>query len=600
MFGFASFPFSLEQKDFFGYNLFVTRRNRERRRQVGFLSRLHKAQGNLSLARKIQPFDQARSRASWRETFKPTNKEDKPDQTGPKGRSIAGYEASVRYLLNALRSRSPGGWTDNRYEQSRHFFGIPYIAGHRGAEQFAQSEFRVYQKDPDHPEGKRPVAEDDDSPGGRLIHLLKCPNSEDTWGEICYAWSLQMDLTGMALTWVVPNALGEPIELYSIPTALAIPQPVTNPDFPHGYYRIQPLHPYGPFSTWPSPVSAAGAPIPAQWMMRMKFPHPLFRYDGYSPQTGMRLLIDEIESIDKSRWYAQQREIHPSAVLNFDADSEAQPLPEEEIMRIRAEMEADFQGPDNKGRLYVATPGAKLEAWGTSPKEMDYVTSWDQLAGSLFAGLGIPKPVAGVVDGSSYSQLFAALKQYHLLTLQPKLNRIAGVLTRFLAPMFGEDLIVELRTPRIDDHEVKSGKLRILIEAKAISKNELRQELELPVTKEEWGNEFAGEPSKDELAKTMAAKAGARGLIEEAKEEVKQDGEGETDNPVGGGVPGMEEPPDEIEQARPDTGELGKDALGPRMLGVGRESIRKALFKSIGLSGRNGKASLNGNSHRRF
>src|SRR5260370_35899679 len=109
-----------------------------------------------------------------------------------------------------------------------------------------------------------------------------------------------MTLMGKALTWMVPNKLKTPMELYSIPTAIAIPQPAINPDFPDGYYRIQPIYPYGPFSSYPTPATAVGAPIPAQWMLRVKYPHPLLRYDGYSPMTVLRLQQDEIESIDRS------------------------------------------------------------------------------------------------------------------------------------------------------------------------------------------------------------------------------------------------------------------------------------------------------------
>ena len=548
---------------------------------MGFLSRLNKSNG------KKGPFSEAHNRATWKDTFKPTSKEDPKSQTGPKAQSNTNFETSVRYLLSALRSKSPGGWSDNRYEQSRHFYGIPYVAVHRGSEQLAQSEFQVSIRDPKHPDGKRPVEEDDDSPGARLIKFLKRPNNEDGWGDLAYMWGQQMDMTGMALTWVVPNKLGEPIEMYSVPTALAIPQPVMNPTYPHGYYRIQPMHPYGPFSTFPSPSSAAGAPIPAEWMMRMKYPHPLFRYDGYSPLTGARLHIDEIESIDRSRWQAQQRAIAPSAVLQMESDEGAQPLEEEEIMRIRAEFENDHMGPDNTGRLFVSTPGAKLEPWGTNPKEMDYTASWDQLAGFLFAALGIPKPVAGVMDGSSYAQLFAALKQYHLLTLQPKCDRIARTLTRFLCPLFSDELLIEVRTPRIDDFEIRRGQIDLLMQGKALTKNELRKEMDKPLTQEEWGEEIAGTDSQEQAP--PGAVPGQPGMEQQPPGQSGQEQ-----------MPGGEDDGGDIlAGVQPGTGALGQGSLGPRMMGINKNSLRYLVMKSL----KNGKVESNGNGnghHRRF
>ena len=75
--------------------------------------------------------------------------------------------------------------------------------------------------------------------------------------------------------------------------------------------------------------------------------------------------MTEEEAKLKSRWYAQRQCIAPSAVLDFSEGSpKTEPLPEEEVVRIRAEMEKDFQ--EGVGKLYVATPGANLAPWGTN------------------------------------------------------------------------------------------------------------------------------------------------------------------------------------------------------------------------------------------
>lgn len=408
---------------------------------------------------------------------------------------------------------------------------------HRCGEQYAQSEFQVMEKDDAHPDGKKQVGKG--HPGYGLVELLEKPNSTDSFGDWMYNCSLQMGLTGKALTLMVPNMLGDKIiELYSIPTATAIPQPQMNADYPEGYYRIQPLYPYGPFSSYPTPSTAVGAPIGAQWMMEFKYPHPLLRYDGYSPLTALRLHLDEIESMDRSRWYKMLRTVDPDAVLSFDEMEGMQPLPEPEIERMRVEFANQFQGPENAGRLFVTPPGGKLDPWGSPPKDMEYQAGWEQLTSFAMAGFGITKPAAGMVEDSSYSTLFATLKQLHLLTLQPQCNRIAAQLTRRLAPFFGKDLIVEIRCPRIDDHDVANGQMNVLISGKAITKNELRKKMGLSATKEEWGEEIAG------------AEAKQAGWMEAPQ------------------IPGQEqlprEEPMEVTQSRPNPGNLSVGALGPR------------------------------------
>jgi phage portal protein BeeE len=461
---------------------------------MGFISNLARSETAHS-AKDIQ------SRQHWRRTFG-TTKEDGPNPLVPKApvrdpnsytRSATSGDNATKHLLKALRSPAPSGWSDDRWEQSRHFVGIAYVAIHRICEQLMQAEFQVFKKDPMHPDGKRPVFRGEQ--GYELVELLEKPNPEDSFGDLMYGWSMQMDLTGQALTWMVPNRMGTPYELYPIPTALAIPQTVINADYPNGFYRIQPVYPYGPFSTAPTPYSAVGAAVPAEWMLKFKYPHPFLRHDGWSPLTALRHHLDQVESIDRSRNYSMKRSINPSAVLNMEDMDGSLPLPWEEIERIRAEYEADFYGPENHGRIYVSTPGAKLEQWGSRPVDMDYQNGWNQLVSFVLGGFGITKQAAGMLEDSSYSTLFATLKQLYWLTLDPKCYRFSTHLTKHLAPFFGDDLIVDIRCKRIDDHDVKNQRMQLLMAAQAITKNEFRKEMEMPLTRDIWGMDMAGTPS---------------------------------------------------------------------------------------------------------
>ena len=390
-----------------------------------------------------------RSRQLWREVFgrgpQMVNKEDPrpygspaPTPGGTYARSIAASgEASFKRLLQAMRSMAPGGWSDDRWSQTNAYTGMAYVAIHGKCRIKSQAEFQVFKKDPENPDGKRPIREDE--PGYELVKLLERPNPQDSFGDLMFRWGQQTDLTGMALTWMVPNKLGTPMELYPIPTAIAIPQPAVNPDYPDGYWRIQPVYPYGPFSTYPTPSSAVGAAIPAQWMLRFLEPHPMLRYDGYSPMSGMRLHIDEINMMDRSRHYSMRRATNPSAVLDLSGMDDAQPLNDDAIDRMLAEFANTMQGPENAGSLLIPPPGGKIEPWGAAPVDMDYQSGWDQLASFILGGFGITKPAAGMVEDSSYASLYATLKQLHLVTLQPEcVSEKTPLITREGAGPIGE------------------------------------------------------------------------------------------------------------------------------------------------------------------
>lgn len=487
-----------------------------------------------------------RGSSMWREIFgtpkeRATPYGKQPVPGGSWGRSVASGDASFKRLLQAMRSMAPGGWSDDRWEQTRRFVTITYLALHRSGEILSESEFQVFQKDDNNAEGKVPVKKGSD--GWKLIQLLEKPNDDDSFGDLLYSWNLQEGLTGMALTWMVPNEMGRPFELYPIPTAIAIPQPAINPDYPDGYWRIQPIYPYGPFSSYPTPTSAVGAAIPAQWMMRFRKIHPLLRYDGYSPLTALNQPLDTIQAMDKSRWYAMKRTFRPDVVLNMSEMEGAQPLLSEEIERIRVEIENTFQSPENVGKLFVATPGASIEEFGTRPADMDYQSGWDQLTSFALAAFGITKPAAGMIDEASYASLYATMKQLYWQTLNPLVSKFARKLTRHLAPFFGDDLIVEIRCKRIDDHDVKFQKCEKLMAAKAITKGEFRKEMDFPLFGDERDDEIAGEGGEEEQMQQQQMMQQQQGVPPDD----------ERDEPLA------------IQQSQPKPGKLSVGSLGPRL-----------------------------------
>lgn len=524
-----------------------------------------------------QPFRSATDRGMGRELWDRafgTNKEE-PRKVGYAERPIPGGSYGVsgvstavafKRLLEAMRSRAPGGWSDDRWEQSKHFSGIAYVAIHRKCRILSQSEFQVFIKDSRSQGGKRPVRPDERAYD--LVRVLEKPNPQDSFGRLMYQWGLQKDLTGTALTWMVPNKIGQPMELYPIPTAIAIPQPAVNPNYPDGFYRIQPIYPYGPFSSYPSPTSAVGAAIPAQWMLRFQYPHPFLRYEGYSPLTAMRLHMDEFEMMDRSRHYSMRKSFNPSAVLDLSEMEDAMQLRDDVIDRMQAEFENAQQGPENHGRLFVPPPGGKIEPWGANPVDMDYQAGWEQLSSFILGGFGITKPAAGMVEDSSYATLYATLKQLHLITLQPECDDLARDLTRNLAPFFGDDLIIEIRCQRIDDPDILANKLNQLISAKAITKGEVREAYEMPKWGDERDDEIAGTEKQEEQGGMLGMEGGGQ--------------EQEESNPL---AAIMDETEDEIEEEenleRPVPGPMGQGSLGPRdHSGKPTKSLRHR-FKSL-------------------
>jgi Phage portal protein len=521
--------------------------------------------------------------ALWRESFG-TIKERPPTHSRPNvdggsyGRSTISQHAAVKRLVQALASMAPGGWSDDRFQQTKSYVGMIYAIIFRLNAHISRAEVGVFRRDGSVAEGKRAVTEDDPL-GWELLQRLEKPNEIDCFGDYLCDSNMQLNLTGSAITWKVPSdAVGPsgraiPARLYPIKTATAIPQPTVNPDFPDGFYRIQPVYPYGPFSSYPTPSSAVGAPIDARQTFAVRYKHPLLRYDGYSPLTGLNTWIDEFNMIDQSRLYSMKGGINPNAVLKLlanDAGSNA-PIPEPELERIMAEFEQTVAGITNMGKLLVPPPGAELEPWGHTPDKMVYESGWDQMSGAILGAMGLTKAAAGMDTDSSYSTLYASLKQLYWTTLEPTCEMFARTMTRHLAPDFGDDLIIEIRCKPLDDHEINFGKFDKATSGKCGTKNEGRMLLGWPPVQEEWGNDLLGDPSpyeKEQAEKQQQQAAMQPGAPGAAPQAIKDQGSEEPEETKQGPPqppPLKGEERDPLEKTRPDAGSLSEGSLGPRM-----------------------------------
>jgi phage portal protein BeeE len=541
----------------------------------------------------------------WRRAFG-TSKEDgmpKPRNDAPPGGSWArsasvGAGPSQIRLVESLYAGAPSGWTDDRWEQTlRHYTGPNFVAISKICRQLSRAEFQVMVEDDMAEDGQRPVMKSDPPRGPRaelfqifpydLVTVLKRPNRQDSFGKWMYRVGQQRRLTGQALTWMLPDGTGTPRSLYCIPTAMMIPQPTVNPEFPEGWYRVQPIYPYGPFSTYPTPAYSVGAPVGKQWVIQMLDPHPLIRTEGYSTLTAMRLEMDEFNMMGRSRFYKMKNSIRPSGKVSFEGMEGAQPLPETEIDRMHAEWEGMHQGPENHGKLVICPPGGDLNEFGATVAEMDYPQSWEQMLSYLLGAWGITKPAAGMVEDSSYSTLFATMKQLNFITIDPELEDVASDLSHQLAPCFGDGISIKIRSGPINDHEIVFQKVDRLMQTGRLTWNQMVKMLDLQHLKtyEPWGSIPLAEV---ELQMQMQAEQMKMAMMMgmAPPQMAGAPGQGAPPGMPIPGAPNGQPPtdeqqasqasPHEVEQGRPSPGQLSQGSLGPR-----KGLADRARFKSI-------------------
>jgi phage portal protein BeeE len=431
------------------------------------------------------------------------------DEVPPRfARENFGNTYTFKYLLDALRSRAPGQWSQNLLELSRHFTSAIFLAVNTLANQVAAAEWKAYERDPDIPDGKSQLHHTDP-----LCRLIEDPNGDDSTADLGYQLTQQLDITGMALIWVPrDNALDLPSEMYVIPTATAFPLPQSD-GYPQGAYRILPLYPYGPFTTLPSYQSAAGAIVPADQVIRIKNHHPLLRYDGYAVLTALQLQIDTVEAIDRSRWNTQQKGVDPSVAMTFDP--EVFNPDETDLHRLREQLEALYTGPLNAGKILFNPYGTNITRLSSTPAEMAWQEGWSQLVDFILAAYGVPKSVAGLQDDVSYATLHSSLKQFYLFSLNPRLQKIGNKFNKHLVrPFFGSDLCLEITAQKITDEDLLERQLGTDAQVGARTLNEWRKVRGLPPWPGPEGNQrllaSRGKPGESDLAATIAVEGAGR------------------------------------------------------------------------------------------
>lgn len=163
-----------------------------------------------------------------------------------------------------------------------------------------------------------------------------------------------------------------------------------------------------------------------------------------------------------------------------------------DLNRLRIQLEAVAAGPNNAGKILFIPGGTGIERMSNTPMEMGWTEGWSQLVEFVLAAYGVPKSIAGLQDDTSYASLYASLKQFNLLTLDPYCRLIRDCFTKqVLQRWFGHSLYMHLKPERIDDHELRERQLSLLTQIGGITINELRKEYRMPPVEEKWGEDRA-------------------------------------------------------------------------------------------------------------
>ncbi|MCJ2139772.1 phage portal protein [Methylobacterium sp. E-066] len=195
-------------------------------------------------------------------------------------------------------------------------------------------------------------------------------------------------------------------------------------------------------------LPAAGAPEVAPILALSLF-HPDDDHAGLAPIEAAATALDIHNAASAWNKALLDNAARPSGALVFAGAA----LTEPQFDRLKAELEANYQGAANAGRPLLLEGGLDWKPLALSPKDMDFVEAKNAAAREIALAFGVPPLLLGLPGDSTHANYAEANRALYRQTLIPLAARTAQALAGWLEPAFGA---LDLE-PDLDRIEALSG-----------------------------------------------------------------------------------------------------------------------------------------------
>jgi HK97 family phage portal protein len=192
-------------------------------------------------------------------------------------------------------------------------------------------------------------------------------------------------------------------------------------------------------------------------VLHVRLFHPTNDHYGMSPIEAAAFAIDTHNTAAGWNKALLDNAARPSGALVYAARDGN--LTDEQFARLKAELEAGFQGARNAGRPLLLEGGLDWKPLSLTPKDMDFVEAKNAAAREIALALGVPPMLLGIPGDNTYSNYQEATRSFWRQTVLPLVNRTAKALSGWLGPAWGGGL--DLR-PDLDQIEALSSEREAL------------------------------------------------------------------------------------------------------------------------------------------
>ncbi len=394
-------------------------------------------------------------------------------------------------LAEVLNPQAIGDWSSDHRQEIKAFTGWNYMGITAICRQAARAHCYAYSKASERDKSLRKALQtkykgiwksyatdglgDTVSEDHWLYKLMVQPNYQQSGALFRWEYIQQMHLHGSCIIFDRPTLDGSRVAArYIVPIAMTMPvYPRQYERAPNGGIRVMPSA--AGLGLWVHPMiqNLAGAIIPIELLSIVRYPGPGKRGDGLSPTDAAGWWIDSASMVDRARWKQLRRGPRPYGIVTVEGDdvtTDDLDEIEERLNRRIDDGEADQQA--------VAIGGAANIATETTPAEMDYVGSFDQLGAAILAIHGSSKAMCGLTDNMTYGSNATAQEQ-SLSVAQSDLDILSANFDS-IAKDAGESVNAEFEIPPYEDKELTETQLQTDIQAGIRTGREFRAMRGLP------------------------------------------------------------------------------------------------------------------------
>jgi HK97 family phage portal protein len=207
--------------------------------------------------------------------------------------------------------------------------------------------------------------------------------------------------------------------------------------------------------------------------------NPLCDLYGLSPLQPASSSIDQLNEALQWNVSLLKNSASPSGVLSSDGN-----LSDEQISRLKEQMDVKYQGVWNSGRPMLLEGGLTFSQMGMSPRDMDWIKGTQLATKNICLALGIDPSLMGDSDSKTFANYRDAERSFYINTVIPLLEKIRDdFLNRWLLPRFnmGDNVYFQYSVEAIevlsDSRTEVFNRMIDGVKAGIITVNEAREEL---------------------------------------------------------------------------------------------------------------------------